>query len=209
MFTEQAILAQAAVLQSCLLRSGPQLVGIASWVGWQIAGLGVGWLCLRWRIQWCLIAWTRLWRLTSAKVRFSNLYKGSTTEGLQVRSAYQQKFWLEPFVRLYASVLNARIVLYTEDQAVRVEEQAGFRPGRSTMHAVFTLQHFTDLQLARQEPMYICFLNLRAAYDRVSRPLLWRVLQRLGIGGKILAAVQSLYSNSTVAVQVEGRPGVR
>ena len=37
------------------------------------------------------------------------------------------------------------------------------------MHALFTQQHFADRQLARQEPMYICFLDLRAAYDRVSR----------------------------------------
>ena len=114
---------------------------------------------------------------------------------------------LEPFMRLYASVLNARIVRHTEGQALRVEEQAGFRPGRSTMHNLFLLQHFADRQLARREPMYVCFLDLRAAYDRVSRLLLWRVLQRLGIGGRMLAAVQSLYSNCTVAVQVEGRVG--
>ena len=106
---------------------------------------------------------------------------------------------LEPIMRLYASILNARLVQYTESQGVRVEEQAGFRPCRSTTHNLFMLQHFADRHLARKEPLYLCFLDLKAAYDRVSRPLLWQALQRLGVGGKMLAAIQSLYANSTAA----------
>ena len=50
-------------------------------------------------------------------------------------------------------------------------------------------------------------LDLKSAYDRVSRPLLWLVLQRLGIHGRMLAAIQALYSTATVAVRINGRRG--
>ena len=39
----------------------------------------------------------------------------------------------------------------------------------------------------------------------MSRGLLWVVLERLGIGGRMLAAVQSLYANNTVAIKVGSR----
>ena len=36
-------------------------------------------------------------------------------------------------------------------------------------------------------------------------PLLWQVLQRLGVHGPMLAAVQSLYHNSEFAININGR----
>ena len=48
---------------------------------------------------------------------------------------------------------------------------------------------------------------LKSAYDRVQRPLLWEVLQRLGIHGDMLAAILSLYANSVIAVNVNSRSG--
>ena len=39
------------------------------------------------------------------------------------------------------------------------------------------------------------------------RTLLWQALQRLGVHGRMLAAVQALYSTATVAVRVQGQRG--
>ena len=63
-------------------------------------------------------------------------------------------------MRLYASILNARLVSFTEDANLRVETQAGFRPGLSTTHQLFTLQHFID----SNKPLYTCFLDLKGGY---------------------------------------------
>ena len=114
----------------------------------------------------------------------------------------------EPISRLYANILNARLVKFTEDNQLRAPSQAGFRPGLSTVHQLFTLQHFID-QTGARGPLYCCFLDLKSAYDMVSRPALWDVLRRLGITGHMLAAVQSLYVHNDIAVKVEGRCGAR
>ena len=41
----------------------------------------------------------------------------------------------------------------------------------------------------------------------MQRPLLWQVLQRLGVHGPMLAALQSLYEDSSLAIKINGRSG--
>ena len=50
--------------------------------------------------------------------------------------------------------------------------------------------------------------ELKSAYDRVPRPVLWQVLQRLGLHGNMLQAIQGLYGSATVAVKINGQQGL-
>ena len=65
-----------------------------------------------------------------------------------------------------------------------------------------------DKQKQAGQCLYICFLDLKSAYDRVSRPVLWQVLQRLGLHGNMLQAIQGLYGSATVAVKINGQQGL-
>ena len=114
----------------------------------------------------------------------------------------------EPISRLYATILNKRLVSFTEDCDLRDPTQAGFRPGKSTVHQIFALQHFVDAATPEQ-PLYCCFLDLKSAYDRVPKHALWEALRRLGIGGKGLGAFQSFHNNSTIGMKIDGRTGTR
>ena len=71
----------------------------------------------------------------------------------------------ECMLRLYASILNERLVQYSKAAQLQVDTQAGFRPGLSTTHQLFMLQHFIDAH----KPLYVCFLDLKGAYDQVNR----------------------------------------
>jgi hypothetical protein len=112
----------------------------------------------------------------------------------------------EPVVRLYASVLNARLVSYLEEAQLTRQEQCGFRLGFSTLHALFTLNHFVELATESQ-PLYVCFLDLSKAYDRVSRVFLREALSRLGVTGSFLEALMSLYTDARFAVLADGAVG--
>ncbi|KAK9836090.1 hypothetical protein WJX81_000576 [Elliptochloris bilobata] len=114
----------------------------------------------------------------------------------------------EPVTRLYAALLNVRLVAYTERAGLRAPSQAGFRPRLSTQHQLFCLQHLVDRATHLRQPLFCCFLDLKGAYDRVPRALLWQALQRLGVHGRMLGALQSLYSNAEYAINVGGRRGV-
>ena len=113
-----------------------------------------------------------------------------------------------PLMRLYAGLLNTRLLEYTEEHGLRAPSQAGFRPGHSVVHQTFSLQHMVDKQMQAGWCLYICFLDLKSAYDRVSRPVLWQVLQRLGLHGSMLQAIQGLYGSAAVAVKINGRQGL-
>ena len=97
--------------------------------------------------------------------------------------------------------------LFTEGAGLRAPSQAGFRPGLSTLHQIFTLQHLIDRAVHVKQPLFCCFLDLKGAYDRVPRALLWQSLARIGVPATLLAAIQSLYTTADYAISVGGRRG--
>src|SRR6185295_15905866 len=52
--------------------------------------------------------------------------------------------------------------------------------------------------------LYMCFIDLRKAYDSVNRDLLWRVMREYGVSEKIVRIVNSLYENTRAQVRVNG-----
>ena len=61
----------------------------------------------------------------------------------------------------------------------------------STEHQLYALRHLIDRSRFQKQPLFAAFVDLKA-YDSVQHPLLWASLQRKGIHGKMLAAIQSL-----------------
>ena len=57
-------------------------------------------------------------------------------------------------------------------------------------------------------PVYMCFVDLEKAYDRVPREKLWEVLREYGLRGSLLRAIRSLYSQSESCVRVLGSQSV-
>jgi Reverse transcriptase (RNA-dependent DNA polymerase) len=93
-----------------------------------------------------------------------------------------------------------------EGEGLRCEANTGARPGFSTLHNIFTLQHFID-RSSPDRPLYCCFLDLSKAFDRVPRAALWEALQRLGVRGHFLNAIKSVYEHAHLTVVAEGSHG--
>ena len=113
----------------------------------------------------------------------------------------------EPLSRLYAGILVQRLVQYTEQRGLRSPTQAGYRPGHSTIHQTFVLQHVIDKHRRLKSPLYLCFVDLKSAYDRVQWQLLWDLLRQLGVQGTMLGAIQSLYDGCLLSMRVNGVTG--
>lgn len=52
--------------------------------------------------------------------------------------------------------------------------------------------------------MFICYIDLKKAYDRVDRGLLWKILDRLGVPPKMLAAIKGLHDGARGRVRLDG-----
>ena len=113
----------------------------------------------------------------------------------------------EPLYRLYTIILNKRLVDWSEEHKLRGPTQAGFRPRQSPIHHLFALRHFIDTACFAKRPLYACFVDLQKAYDTVQHDMLWSKLESIGVGPRMLAAIQSLYSSGTLSMKVAGTAG--
>ena len=95
--------------------------------------------------------------------------------------------------KVYASVLNARVMKWCEKNGVLSEEQAGFRPGRSTVDHIFSVAEVLRLRRAQKKQTHCAFLDIKKAYDTVHRDGLWKRLLDVGIRGKLWRVLKNLY----------------
>ena len=93
--------------------------------------------------------------------------------------------------------------------------QFGFRPGHSTQDAIFLLSHLIKKCKRSQKAYHAIFIDLQKvkkshglmlvpwrspfqAYDSMSQGGLYKKLQHLGLGGKVLSLIRSMYHVSFI-----------
>ena len=108
------------------------------------------------------------------------------------------------FEKLYATVLNARLVEWLESNDLRAPCQSGYRPHLGTEHQLFALRHLVEDCRRKRLPLYACFLDFAKAYDSVPRHLLWHIMQQIGVHPRFLGAVQSMYRHVACRVSIGG-----
>jgi hypothetical protein len=110
--------------------------------------------------------------------------------------------------KLYALVINNRLTTWLEDRGLRAKGQAGFRKGYRTVDNCFILRALAERARARGVKLYLCAVDFEKAFDTVDRQQLWSALQRSGIGGTMLQAIQAMYADVPVCVKTtEGLSG--
>ena len=108
------------------------------------------------------------------------------------------------FGKLFTSILNTRLLEWDNENNILTDAQFGFRPGMSTVDAIFVLQSLINKTLKNKRRLYCCFVDFQKAFDSVNRYKLWFKLFNVGIRGKLLQIIQSLYSNVKSCVKYDG-----
>ena len=72
----------------------------------------------------------------------------------------------------------------------------GFMPGKGTTHALFILRRMQEKFRETKQKLYMCFVDLKKAFDRVPR----KVME--GLAEVLVQAVMSLYEGSKTKVRV-------
>lgn len=102
--------------------------------------------------------------------------------------------------KVFTHILNVRLMEWAEQNGMICEAQAGFRKGRSTTDHIFTLNAMIEKHLLRNTKLYVAFIDFKKAYDTVNRSVLWSVLLRAGIQGKMFKMIQGMYSSVKACV---------
>ncbi len=102
--------------------------------------------------------------------------------------------------KVYSRVLERRLQPIVEPQIQ--EGQCGFCQGCETVDQLFTLAGLLGGAWEFAHPVYMCFVDLEKAYDRVPRGVQSGVLREYGVPGLLLRAIRSLYNQSESCVHI-------
>ena len=108
------------------------------------------------------------------------------------------------FAKLFTSVLNNRLKKWADDNDVSSDAQFGFKSDHSTIDAIFLLKYLIDRQLQARKKLYCAFIDLKKAFDSISRSSLWFKMIKSGIDGKLFDLVRSMYDNIKLQVKYLG-----
>ena len=108
---------------------------------------------------------------------------------------------LSTLSKLFTRLLNNRLTQWAEVYGVYVEAQAGFRANMSTVDNIYVLHGLISHFLNSGKKLYCAFVDFTKAFDYVVRDNLWFKLVKLGVRGKILNIVRSMYESVKTKVK--------
>ena len=98
-------------------------------------------------------------------------------------------------------VVARRLCAYCEAKGLLPEEQCGFRPDRSTTDMMFVVRRLQEVGRKAGVSIFVCFIDLKKAYDTVDRTLLWQVLTRIGVPPQMVAVIRQLHDGIRACVR--------
>ena len=103
------------------------------------------------------------------------------------------------------TVLLNRLKGKTEE--ILAEEQAGFRPKRSTVEQIFNIRLLVEKHLQHQRDLFHNFIDFKKAFDHVWHEGLWQVMTNFNIDTTLVEVIKALYKNSNSAVLLNNNSG--
>ena len=107
--------------------------------------------------------------------------------------------------KLYSSIINARLQEWVDDNNITGEFQAGFKCNYSTIDHIFTLMSCIQKQFFFKRKLYVAFIDFEKAFDSINRTILWPILFKNGVRGKLLKCVISMYECVKSRVRCGGK----
>jgi hypothetical protein len=103
-----------------------------------------------------------------------------------IRGNYRGPKLLEQTMKVLERVADGII----RQQVVINDTQFGFTPGQGTTDAIFILRQMQEKYIGAERKLYMAFVDLEKAFDRVPREVLWWAMRKLGVEEWLVRLVQ-------------------
>ena len=105
--------------------------------------------------------------------------------------------------KIYTNLINNRLVKYCENSCSIVDEQNGFRSGRSCTDHLFALTSIVKNRINQNMSTFAAFVDFKKAFDFVDRRLLlYKLYKNFGIDGKMYNTLKCLNAHSISCVRI-------
>lgn len=104
--------------------------------------------------------------------------------------------------RLFTSIISKRVEHFLPD--LIHEDQTGFISGRQTQDNIRRTLHIVEQIHKHHLSAALVSLDAEKAFDRVNWPFLYKVLERMGFDNKFIRCIQSLYSEPSARIRING-----
>ena len=86
---------------------------------------------------------------------------------------------------------------------MRIDDmQFGFSSGKTTTDAIFIVRQLQEKHLAAGKLLYLAFVDLEKAFNRVLREVIWCEMRKLGVGEWLVRVARGMYANVRIRVRV-------
>jgi Reverse transcriptase (RNA-dependent DNA polymerase) len=99
--------------------------------------------------------------------------------------------------------MKNRLQSHIESQNKLSEMQNGFRRGRRISDNIYILSQIIEISQKQKSDLFMCFLDIEKAYDRVDREKLFDVMRKMGIDGEFVNLLGLLYKDGGYIYQWE------
>ena len=125
--------------------------------------------------------------------------KGSRTEPLNYRGISL----LSCVSKLFAAILNKRLLAYCIEKKILKPSQLGFVPGNRCSDAHIIIQNLIQKYCHRDgKKLYGCFVDFSKAFDTISREKLFEKLLKCGVNGNFYNVLKNMYFNDETRIRV-------
>ena len=107
--------------------------------------------------------------------------------------------------KIYAERLRKRLSKEFEEKEVLDKTQFGFRKGKGTTEAIHVLTEIIENQIKREKgKLFVWFADLKAAFHKVKREEIWKILRKKEIEEKLVRRLEEVYKETWVKIMIEG-----
>ena len=138
--------------------------------------------------------WRKSWMVSVYKGKGNALECGS----------YRGIKLLDQVMKVLERVIERRV----RDKVQIDSMQFGFRPGRGTTDAIFIVRQMQERFLAKKQEVWMAFVDLEKAFDRVPREVVWWALRKLKVDEWLVRVIQAMYEGVSTAVKLGERKSV-
>ena len=119
--------------------------------------------------------------------------------------SYRGLSLLSTVSKIYTSFLHNWLTKYLDELDLIVDEQCGFRKGRSCLDQAYVLMSIIKNRMNVNKDTYVAFVDMEKCFDWVDREMLFYKLLMYNIDGYFYKAVKSLYSDTLSCLRLNDK----